>query len=176
MLLLLLTELCVALLYNYLSARAQPFPPQTVAQIFFQTLDAVAYLHRHSRAKSRSCSYRAPRPQVREPPRGLCGRYESLRPRLGHHRLVRAGRRQEHGTADGDGGGAAKVQHAHVPLARDGQHLEKLRRWVWGRVGPRVPLVSDVVIGGGRVVCLVAVSRRLGELAQVVHGGFFFGI
>ena len=33
---LLLTELCVASLYNYLSARAQPFPPKTVAQIFFQ--------------------------------------------------------------------------------------------------------------------------------------------
>ena len=33
---LLLTELCVASLYNYLSARAQPFPPLTVARIFFQ--------------------------------------------------------------------------------------------------------------------------------------------
>ena len=38
---LLLTELCVASLYNYLSTRAQPFPPQTVAQIFFQGLYSV---------------------------------------------------------------------------------------------------------------------------------------
>ena len=39
---LLLTELCVASLYNYLSARAQPFPPKTVAQIFFQGGDSTA--------------------------------------------------------------------------------------------------------------------------------------
>ena len=41
---LLLTELCVASLYNYLSARAQPFPPKTVAQIFFQGGDLTALM------------------------------------------------------------------------------------------------------------------------------------
>jgi cyclin G-associated kinase len=45
---LLLTELCVASLFNYLCVRPGPYPAKTVAQIFFQTLDAVAYLHRQS--------------------------------------------------------------------------------------------------------------------------------
>ncbi len=33
---LLLTELCVASMYDYLSARDRPYPPITVARIFFQ--------------------------------------------------------------------------------------------------------------------------------------------
>jgi len=43
---LLLTELCAASMIDYLSVRDKPYPPQTVARIFFQTLEAVTFLHR----------------------------------------------------------------------------------------------------------------------------------
>ena len=43
---LLLTELCQASLYNYLSCRSQPYPADTVARIFLQTLEAVTFMHR----------------------------------------------------------------------------------------------------------------------------------
>ena len=33
---LVLTELCVASLYDYLSSRSGPYPPETVGRIFFQ--------------------------------------------------------------------------------------------------------------------------------------------
>ncbi len=45
---LLLTELCVASLYEYLSTRDGPYPPLTVARIFFQTLEGVNFMHRSS--------------------------------------------------------------------------------------------------------------------------------
>lgn len=45
---LLLTELCAASLYDYLSPRSTPYPPVTTGRVFFQTLEAVSYLHRAS--------------------------------------------------------------------------------------------------------------------------------
>ncbi|TRY81208.1 hypothetical protein TCAL_10445 [Tigriopus californicus] len=47
---LLLTELCAASLYDYLSPRSMPYPPVTAGRVFFQTLEAVSYLHRASPA------------------------------------------------------------------------------------------------------------------------------
>jgi cyclin G-associated kinase len=42
---LLLTELCVGSLYDYLSERPMAYPPETVARVFYQTLQAVSFMH-----------------------------------------------------------------------------------------------------------------------------------